>query len=323
MKKKSLKPLLNWVRITLFVVSIMAMLSVVIWRFTPNVVNKVDNLFVSTYKSYYKRPFKKAKKVLKKDKAKGITALESFLNKVAEVKVSDRLDGLKYQAYPLLIKNLMELELTEKALYWVDDWLAFHEKDIFAQVVRAELLLDIPSREKEGREALSQLFEKFPEVPVVTEAYIGMIDDPATVNNFMNQAAKLRLQRFLRSEMTLFWKGAGENFSESRKISVPIVGKIVSGQVDFDLMFPMGCSIAYLRIDFPEIIDVEYTLNEIRLFSEEDILINLNDIDVVYKNNLKESGSKFFVTGDDPHFAIKIENIESPITHINVNGCVK
>lgn len=68
----------------------MAMLSVVIWWFTPNVVNKVDNLFVSTYKSYYKRPFKKAKKVLKKDKAKGITALESFLNKVAEVKVSDR-----------------------------------------------------------------------------------------------------------------------------------------------------------------------------------------------------------------------------------------
>ncbi len=183
MKKKSIKSLVNWVRATLLVVSIMATLTAVIWIFAPNVVDKVDTLFVGTYQSYYKRHFKKAKKILKKDKAKGITALESFMKEVAEIKVSDRLDNLKYQAYPLLIKNLKELELFEKALYWVDNWLEFHEKDLFAQVLRAELLLDISGREREGREALSQLFEKFSEVPVVAEAYSGMLDDPGAVSH--------------------------------------------------------------------------------------------------------------------------------------------
>ena len=324
MKKKSIKSLVNWVRAALLVVSIMATLTAVIWMFAPNVVDKVDTLFVDVYKSHYKHHFRKAKKILKKDKAKGIAALESFMKEVAEIKVSDRLDNLKYQAYPLLIKNLRGLELFEKALYWVDNWLEFHEKDIFAQVLRAELLLDISSREKEGHDALSHLFEKFPDVSVVAEAYLGMLDDPGAVGGFPEQVAKLRLQSLLQSEVSLFWKGAGETFSESRKISVPIVGEIVSEQVNFDLMLPLGYSISDFRIDFPEIIDAEYTLNEIRLLSEgEELLINLNEIGVVYKNNLKVSGNKFYVTGKDPHFVIKIENISSHISSINIKGCVK
>ncbi|MCK5539436.1 MAG: hypothetical protein KAI69_00795 [Deltaproteobacteria bacterium] len=177
MKKKSIKSLVNWVRVTLFVLSLMATLTAAIWIFAPNVVDKVDTLLVGTYNSYYKHHFKKAKKILENDKVKGIAALESFMEEVAEIKVSDRLDKFKYRAYPLLIKNLKELELFEKALYWVDNWLEFHEKDLFAQVLRAELLLDISSREREGREALSQLFEKFPEVPVVVKAYNGIVGD--------------------------------------------------------------------------------------------------------------------------------------------------
>lgn len=171
MKNKSIKSLVNWIRVILLVLSLMATLTAAIWIFAPNVVDKVDTLIVGKYTSYYKRHFRKAKKILKKDKAKGIASLESFIKEVAELEVSDRLDKLKYQAYPLLIYNLKGVGNFEKALYWVDDWLEFHEKDIIAQILRAELLLDLPSREKEGHEALSRLFEKFPEVSAVAEAY--------------------------------------------------------------------------------------------------------------------------------------------------------
>ena len=58
MKKNPLKFLTNWARAILLALSLIAMLTSAIWIFAPNVVDKVDTLFVGAYESYYKHHFK-------------------------------------------------------------------------------------------------------------------------------------------------------------------------------------------------------------------------------------------------------------------------
>ncbi len=314
----------HWTRGILLAFSLIAVLTTMIWIFAPILIDKVDFLIVSEYQSYYQARFEKAKTVLNDDKQKGIAALESFLNDIESIEVSDRLDKLKYQAFPILIKNLKDLELFDDALYWVDKWLEFHEKDIFAQVWYVELLLGMSGREKEGAEALSSLFENFPGVPVVANAYARMVGNSRDSRDPTKRTTGQRLRKISQSNINLYWRGAGGHFSENHKSTVLIGGKIVNDYVDFNVLLPLGQVVSDFRIDFPEIVGAEYTLNEIKILSElEEVLIEIKAIDIAYKHNMEVSGNKFYITGEDPHFVINLTNFNSYASSINLKGCAK
>jgi len=324
MKKKPLRALVNLARGIFLTLSVMAMVVTVVWIFAPNLVDKVDTLIVDRYQSYHQAHFDKAKEILKDDKLKGIAALETFLNDNKNINVSDRLDQLKYQAFPLLIKNFKDLGRVREALYWANQWLDFHKKDLFAQVCHAELLLDIPGRKEEGEEALFQLFKMFPNVPKIVTAISKIDANLEVVRGFSEQTSRVRLSKLLQRKISLYWKGKGESFSEKQKSSVSIGGRIVSDHVDFDIMLPLGHSISAFRIDFPEIVGIEYTLDEVKLLSEKkEYLIMLGKVDIAYKHNLEILNNKFYVIGEDPHFVVNIENINSSICSINIKGYMK
>ncbi len=104
-------------------------------------------------------------------KEERIKRLESFANDLKIVKRQDRLGPIKRETMGILSKAYEELGKLEKALHWADMWVAFDERDLYAQVRKAQLMCRIPELTNEGKDLLARLYKKVPEAEVVTNAY--------------------------------------------------------------------------------------------------------------------------------------------------------
>lgn len=103
------------------------------------------------------------------DGAASANALIDLLMDLDHVQKGDEVASEKRISYAQLIRTLIRLEELEMAKFWVDQWLAFDDRDINGLLIKARLLVIKPETRNEGEYQLGLLTAQFPHSLVVAD----------------------------------------------------------------------------------------------------------------------------------------------------------
>ncbi len=123
------------------------------------------------------------------------------------------------------------------------------------------------------------------------------------------------------SSVDIYWSYQQNVFSEVRKNSVLLSGRRNLNRLIFDVNLPLNDKVSELRIDFPDVVDTQYTLEKIEYVIENELYeIDASQAVLVSNHNLKKQGNRFVVIGQDPYFSFKLPEGQSYITSVRLKG---
>jgi hypothetical protein len=298
-------------RILFMFIASIAILSVITWNYFPSVIDEVDHQVVRVYKYYHKKKLKNAQELINKGEIEaGASSLASLMSDLKDIEVSDRLDFVKHQGFPVLINALLALNRVDEAFYWSYEWLAFHENDLVAQVMRAEMLIYHSDNQEEGKETLVNLYADFSLSPSVKKAYFRMIEEGVSP--------------LAKKNIYMYWKSGKEKFSEERKSQALIGGAVEFDGLLFDIKLVVGGDVDEFRIDLPATYPVQYSIEALEV-AYKDSVTNINPSQESYKyhSGMNINGKIIDVVGSDPRFVVVIANTGKPVEFIRLKGAVK
>jgi hypothetical protein len=156
----------------LFVGTILAVGVGVLWWRSPNVVDEWGKRLTTEYVDGWQTRLREARAAARGRRGtEGAAALETLVDDLSDIKPGDRLASTKRQALAALVSHYELSRQHDRALVWVDAWIAFDDRDLHAQATRARVLRRIPGRESEGQDAIVQLYARFPEARSVAAEY--------------------------------------------------------------------------------------------------------------------------------------------------------
>lgn len=290
-------------------ISLLACAALLIWQFRGTWVDRFDVFVVKKYQENYQKRLDYAVSTAAKKPQEGVVLLGQFLDDVSEIKKMDRLDGVKRTAYDTIVKVLNNTDRQEEALAWVERWLEFDDRDLFAQVWRAKLMRTLPGRLADGWMLISDWYRKIPHSSLIANEYAEyLLGREKFTDAFLAVYKAFEQQDSLTGHTwQVYWDtGGGFNGGQTNKVDPEIDA---SGRLSFMLDVPAG--IVSLRIDPPA-----------------DSLINL--VDPVLADNETGTGRRFslldlplglwqmvgngriLVTtgGDDPYFFWDMSNVK-------------
>ncbi|MCI5147938.1 MAG: hypothetical protein D3916_00760 [Candidatus Electrothrix sp. MAN1_4] len=115
-----------------------------------------------------------------------------------------------------------------------------------------------------------------------------------------------------------------QHFSEQRTSKVPIVLQEKKENLEFDLLLPVNAKVEQLRIDFPDVVGIQYHLKQVELISgEHKKLIDISTTPFLLQHKIEKDGQHIKVTGPDPHFSFDISNGASQLDYVRLVGEVQ
>lgn len=236
------------------------------WLFGGASLNQIDKHIVSSYVEKHQKLYTTALEHVNGNKDKAIEILEDLLARLKTIKKMDRLAPIKRKSLSLLTKVLSNKGQYTRALFWAEQWIAFDEKDLFAQSRRGRIIYLTPGREGEGTEILADLFARSPESEVITEAYAeillkqGLHTDAFIAYSTMYHTNTHNQEKFWK----VYWS-FGDGFDANN------MNRLIPELVNHNktvLNFQLHGGVKKLRIDPPPYSRIE--IFEPKLFFEKD-----------------------------------------------------
>ncbi len=249
-----MKFFLNLGRVLLLLITVLAVCTLLVWKFKPDWVHLVDDAIVKRYLKRTNYAWNDAKEALKaKNPAEAIAILEGELAELHGVQKRDRLAEKKR----ILLWGLTETLETEgelqRARKWVEHWIEFDDRDLRAKVRLARLAYRIPGNQEEGVQIARELQEQFPEVASFNELYVDMLlgqDQPqkavAALASYLQSCAVLT-PKITGEDWDVFWD-TGDGMSERQRKRLPVVEN-PNGLLSFEVELPKDTK--RFRIDPP------------------------------------------------------------------------
>lgn len=295
MNIKVLRRLAHALRALLLLMTLLGMATMFVFshdRFWSSL-NSLHNWIVDRYTNLYHNRLEAALGALKKDRHDGIQLLEALLKDLEPIGKGDRLAGLKREVMYTLA--LQDGSRPDRSLAWFDRWIAFDDRDLVAQVNRAQLLLRMPARAKEGEQVLTALYRKVPEVAVVAKSYQAMLLEQGRLAEAVlfswNQC------RYAFLEWEVYW-GEGGGFNEKqRRIIIPSL----SENLEFEVTVP-GHAVQ-MRIDPPPNLALEIIEPTVRV-GQDTSFTTLNLLEIPLSlNQIQHRRNRLITSGEhDPYF---------------------
>ncbi|MCI5161214.1 MAG: hypothetical protein D3917_04155 [Candidatus Electrothrix sp. AX5] len=115
-----------------------------------------------------------------------------------------------------------------------------------------------------------------------------------------------------------------QHFSEQRTSRAPIVLQEKKEALEFDVLLPIDAGVEQLRIDFPDVVGIQYYLKQFELISgEHKRLIDISKTPFLLQHKIEKNGQRVKVTGPDPHFSFVISNGAPDLDYVRLVGEVQ
>lgn len=179
---------------------------------------------------------------------------------------------------------------------------------------------------EEAYPELMNLIAALPEVSTITNRLktIGENEGVRQIELVQCRQKQLQIAALIGTTLDIFWKGTNEIFAADKKVRVPFAGILKDGQFQFEITVPIIKKIRELRIDFPEIVGIEYTLEPIEITSSMGTQqIVLAKAMISQKHMVTHNGSIFRVIGDDPYFSVVFPNGLRSVDTVLIRGVAK
>ncbi len=172
--------------------------------------------------------------------------------------------------------------------------------------------------------------------PAVMER-IAALPEGDTLDVFLNEMAESEALRHLQvirerqkrlqtaslkgKKLEFFWKSPGEVFVAERRVKADLVGSFEEDRLRFDVSAPLDKSLAELRIDLPDIVGVEYTIEFLEILGGKGLQrINLSVVNTVQEHMVERDGARFRVIGVDPYFSVILPGGVQVVDSVRIRG---
>ncbi len=290
-----------WIRVVLFVTTVLACVTLSLWQFGEVWVNQFDDYLVGTYQKYYQGRRLKAVAELSRDPVESVVLLEELLEDLNEVGKRDRLMRLKRATIESLVQALEAQGKKDKALALVERWVALDILDLFAQLQLTKQLYSTPGREDEGRALLESLYKEVPESsPIAAEYAERLFDEGDIVTAFLVASRGYAAQDSLKGQVwQVFWDTGKDFNGRQRNDVIPEIDD--SGLLSLAIKVPAG--IKRLRIDPPTASRI-VLLNPNLIWADmsEENTLNLWELPIGLVGMERRGAVLTTSGGDDPYF---------------------
>ncbi len=295
-----LNTLSTYLRAILLAMSISGFLCLGAFTFSPKFIDEMDENLIKSYEERVELRFREALALLKEgDGESGVRKLESILVDLGPTKKFDRHARLKRKALRETTKYFTQNNQRKKALAWYDTWISYDDRDLLAQIDRAQLLLENTMDRPKGEEVIHQLAQRAPESWFIAETFIKNL-----LQQDREAEALLAYHRWGRGNYLSSYKAwstywdTGSNFNEKEKR--PLEPTWADNQIELQTHLP--AKITRLRLDLPPRIPLALENISISIDAHVDkVQLGLQNAKL-RTNQIRRSGSTFITTGAiDPY----------------------
>ncbi len=193
----------------------------------------------------------------------------------------------------------------------LDSWIEFDDKDLLAHVERANLLRRIPGREPDGVNAIEALYDKAPNVFLISYEYVNLLLERGEYSRAALAAFSCaRYSESLVRSMNwwIYWD-TGRGFNGKQRMLVsPEWGQ--SGLLELSSILPAG-NYERLRIDLPPASNLKMKIEDASVTLEDgsnQSLLYLKKSSVWYNDIISSGESAFVVKGHEPFIYFNVPN---------------
>jgi len=291
-------------RYLLLSISIIGLLVWILFRYSTDTIDRLDNKIVSFYVDFYRTELAEARNQIKE--IKSVDLLEQLLGKLSAIQRNDRLSGIKRQSLDLITETYLKRSENEKAVHWAEIWTEFDERDLPGAVRLYTAMYEIPERRAQAIESLNKLRIIVPESEMAARRSVQWaMEDGRLLDAF--QICRTYVERTYSTfdrHWTVFWDtGSGFKGSQSQPIYPTVTGQ---RDAQFEVELPKG--IVSLRLDPPPLAryfiqkpllkwrELKWKDSASRVIALQDLKLRLHDME-------RKSGWLETTGGSDPYFS--------------------
>lgn len=321
---------LNVIFTLLLLTSVLSLVFVYIWGFTPGLVDRVDNSLVARYVNSYQLELDDAIKAVNSDVAEevAVEGLIDFLGKLDAIKGQDRLNPLKVRALTTLIDELEKGDRYEEAIYWCDEWLSYDDNNLNALLTKVRILEKIEGRDAEAFDILSLWHKRLPGNERLAVPLLGLIAKRGESIQTLNTLSLFSQAKYFRpyDRWRVFWSDA-DGFSAARSKwadEVDLQGATIRVSAN------ISEKIESIRFDPPDF-NSSWCIDNptIQLVAgNRQAQFSLSRINTIHSPDMAWDGSRLRVsTGSDPYFLWALpdelkEGISQIVFSAEVTSCI-
>lgn len=266
------------------------------WNVVPDEIDRLGARIVERYTADADRKLANARSAAAARGCDGLSAAVAFATELSTIQKTDRLDGHKKATLDLIVRTYAGAGDYPDALRWVEQWVAFDDRDLDASLWKGRVLSQLPARKDEGSRLLESLYRRLPEVSSIAHEYFAVlcargqfVDALAVVDHHMS-----RQYGSCDASWTVYWD-LGHGFSEAQSKGItPAAGP--DGMRIF--AFEIGGDARRIRLDPPPRSCLRISDPEIRL---PGATVALGHADLV-TNDVSRDGNTWITSGGTDPF---------------------
>jgi hypothetical protein len=305
---KIITKLQNYILSILLFVSFLVIILIVIWNYSPYIVDEIDKAVKSHYLTKYELRLNKYVGLIDGEREHDTvnSGLIKLLKDLDSVKSQDRLGEIKNKAFDKLIQRLKDQKQYLDAISWSEKWLRFNNRNLDAWLNIA-ILYEHSGRYDDASRILTDWHNKTPELEKVTKLYSNFLINNGhdlkgitVISNFLENRSLIHSKQW-----DIFWSYDDKFNSKLKKNADEI--QFIDGKIEITTSLPPKEHIKEVRFDPPDY-NISWCMLDpvITLYSDHIIKSYLlSDYEPKWLSSSMEwNGTSFKVSyKDDPHFA--------------------
>ena len=296
------------------IISILAVSIVILWKFNPTVINKVDILIPDTYGQEIRKLYSNAKNSQDTiEKIKYFLELEKKLKKITRL---HKFYNYKTEAIIYLINYNLERKNYLLAMKYANEWKNKYEFDLNAKFYFAKILNLIDNNK--AIKYYANLYIKYGDIIEVAQNYIIFLLENNNLSKALEIEKQLNLNSILEVDFKMYYiNKKRNNFSENYSFAL---NNIVKDKSNYEVTTNKNLvNIKKIRLDMDGL-PIGLIVKNISLS------FYINDKKIVIKNISNSSDAikdknKYLIVGNDPYFIFDLpsEVFNNKINNINFN----
>jgi len=280
--------------VSLFV-SILAIGTVVLWKYYPDTVNKIDKMIPDFYGDKIKSLYKKAKE--EKDSSKKLEYFSELYDELEDVSTLNKYYTYRQESAKWLIDYYIKNDDKQKAFKIAKEWKKNYPYDFVGKFT----YIDVSSLVDKNLSStyMDELYKKHNDIREVVDKYMSYQLKDKEYNKALEafRTAKFELKNSVRFQ--IYYKDKTKSFSENQSVKYS------------DLDYTLKDNIYYLKFktNFKSFNGIRVDIDTLPMgtfVSDVTLSINQDKIQIKNTNQLASSKNGYEIIGDDPYFIFDI-----------------
>ena len=281
--------------VSLFI-SFLATGTVILWKYYPKTVVKIDKIIPDFYGDNIRYLYKKAKE--SKIEEESFAYFSKLYNELEDISTLNKYYRYRQESAKWLIQYYQNQKKNNEALKIAKKWEQNYPYDFIGKFAYLDTLFNLDKNTSAAY--IEKLFTKHQDIQEVKDKYITYLFK----HNNYNKALKLSLKEDMllqsKAKFKIFYRDSLKGFSEKQSVKYR----------ENDYEFSQGVYSLEFNKKFNKLKGLRIDIDSIArgtIVSEVQVIINENKIDIANVNQLVNTEKRGYkVIGDDPYFIFTI-----------------